>query len=213
MWNGNSISTPCRPVFDASQPTACGWSLNYILAKGKNNINKFVVIRWSINKTAYHTDINKMHNSVKLVEDDWCLQRYIWQKDLDPRKLSQEKVIKTLLYGVKSSGNQAERGLRETARLSAAENSKVNQIVQNDIYVDDIFERGLIWDDVITNDLRSVWVSNFEMMQEIGNIRFQRAVIPEGAVNLDINTIDAADTTTKTICVTIYVRFLRSKGT
>ena len=51
------------------------------------------------------------------------------------------------------------------------------------------------------------------MMQEIGNIRFQRAVIPEGAVNLDINTIDAADTTTKTICVTIYVRFLRSKGT
>ena len=139
MWNGNSISTPCRPVFDASQPTACGWSLNYILAKGKNNINKFVVIRWSINKTAYHTDINKMHNSVKLVEDDWCLQRYIWQKDLDPRKLSQEKVIKTLLYGVKSSGNQAERGLRETARLSAAENSKVNQIVQNDIYVDDCF--------------------------------------------------------------------------
>ena len=76
-----------------------------------------------------------------------------------------------------------------------------------------LFERGLIWDDVITNDLRSVWVSNFEMMQEIGNIRFQRAVIPEGAVNLDINTIDAADTTTKTICVTIYVRFLRSKGT
>ena len=97
------------------------------------------MIRWSINKTAYHTDINKMHNSVKLVEDDWCLQRYIWQKDLDPRKLSQEKVIKTLLYGVKSSGNQAERGLRETARLSAAESSKVNQIVQNDIYVDDCF--------------------------------------------------------------------------
>ena len=76
-----------------------------------------------------------------------------------------------------------------------------------------LFERGLNWDDVIPNGLRSVWVSNFEMIQETGNIRFQRAVIPEGAVNLDINTIDAADTTTKTICVTIYVRFLRSKGT
>ena len=139
VWNGNSISTPCRPVFDASQPTAYGWSLNDILAKGKNNINKLVeiVIRWSINKIAYHTDINKMHNSVILVEDDWCLQRYIWQKDLDPRKLSEEKVIKTLLYGVKSSGNQAERGLRQTARLSVGEYSKVNQIVQNDIYVDD----------------------------------------------------------------------------
>ena len=86
-----------------------------------------IVIRWSIHKIGYHTDIKKMYNSVKLVEDDWCLHRHILQKDLDPRKLPEEKVIKTLIYGVKSNGNQAERerGLRETARLSAAEYPKV----------------------------------------------------------------------------------------
>ena len=78
-----------------------------------------------------------MYKSVKLLEDDWCLQWYIWQKDWDPRKLPEEEVIKTLIYGVKSSGNQAERGLRGTARLSADEYLKVNQIVQNDIFVDD----------------------------------------------------------------------------
>ena len=44
---------------------------------------------------------------------------------LDPRELPEEKVIKTLIYGVKSSGNQADRGLRETARLSAEEYPKV----------------------------------------------------------------------------------------
>ena len=38
---------------------------------------------------------------------------------------------------MKSSGNQAERGLRETAELSAKEYPLINQIVQNDIYVDD----------------------------------------------------------------------------
>ena len=120
VWYGNSISTPCRVAFDASHP-------DDILAKGKNNMKKLVeiVIRWSIHKIGYHTDIKKMYNSVKLVEDDWCLQRHIWQKDLDPRKLPEEKVIKTLVYGVKSSGNQAERGLRETARLSAEEYPKV----------------------------------------------------------------------------------------
>ena len=120
VWYGNSISTPCRVAFDASHP-------DDILAKGKNNMKKLVeiVIRWSIHKIGYHTDIKKMYNSVKLVEDDWCLQRRIWQKDLDPRKLPEEKVIKTLVYGVKSSGNQAERGLRETARLSAEEYPKV----------------------------------------------------------------------------------------
>ena len=85
----------------------------------------------------YNTDIKKTYNSVKLVEDDWCLQQHIWQKDLDPRKLQEKKVIKTLIWGVKSSGNQAERGLWETARLSAEEYPKVNQIVQNDTYVYD----------------------------------------------------------------------------
>ena len=61
----------------------------------------------------------------------------IWQKDLDPRKLPEEEVVKTLIYGVKSSGNQEKGGLQETARLSAEEYPQVNQFVQNDIYVDD----------------------------------------------------------------------------
>ena len=57
----------------------------------------------------FHTIIKKMYNSVKLVEDDWFLQLHIWKNNLDPRKFPEEKVIKTLIYGVKSSGNQAER--------------------------------------------------------------------------------------------------------
>ena len=58
-----------------------------------------------------------------------------------------------------------------------------------------------------------MWVLHFEMMQEIGNLRFQRAVVPEDAVNLDINTIDAADANDKMVCVAIYARFLRRNGT
>ena len=51
------------------------------------------------------------------------------------------------------------------------------------------------------------------MMQEIGNLRFQRAVLQENTMNFDINTIDAADTGNKMTCVVIYVRFLRKNGT
>ena len=77
-------------------------------------MNKLVeiVIRWSMHKIGCHTDIKKMYYSVKLAEDDWCLQRYICQKDLNSRKLPEEKVIKTVIYGVKSSGNQAGRRLQ-----------------------------------------------------------------------------------------------------
>ena len=49
VWKDNSISTPCRIVFDASQPTDSGFSLN-VLAKGRNNMNRLqeIMIRWSM---------------------------------------------------------------------------------------------------------------------------------------------------------------------
>ena len=88
VWNGNSISTPCRFAFDASQPTASGTSLNNILAKGKNDMNKLVeiVIRWSTHKIGFHTDVKRMFNTVQLQEEHWCFQRYIWQNELDYKK-------------------------------------------------------------------------------------------------------------------------------
>ena len=111
VWNGNSVSTPCHIIFDASQQTASGTSLNDILANGKNNMNKLVeiVIRWSKHRIGFHTDIKKMYNTVQLRQEDWCLWHYFWQRDLDKSKIPEEKIIKTLIYGVKSSGNQAER--------------------------------------------------------------------------------------------------------
>ena len=76
-----------------------------------------------------------------------------------------------------------------------------------------LLKRGLDWDDVLPDELRSIWVSHFEMMQEIGKIKFQRAVVPEDAINLDIQTIDAADASQKLACVAIYARFLKKGGT
>ena len=57
VWNNNSVSTPCRIVFDASQVTGSGYSLNNILAKGCNNMNKLleVVLRWMMHDVDLHT--------------------------------------------------------------------------------------------------------------------------------------------------------------
>ena len=139
VWKQNSISTPCRVVFDASQITNTGYSLNDVIAKGRNNMNKLVeiVLRWMTHLVAFHTDIQKMYNSIKLRQEDWCYQRYIWQQDLDPSKIPDEKVIKTIIYGVCSSGNQAETGLRKTADISKNEYPEVCEIIHKDIYVDD----------------------------------------------------------------------------
>ncbi|MEM7375647.1 MAG: hypothetical protein AAF587_44050, partial [Bacteroidota bacterium] len=139
VWKENSLSTPCRVVFDASMPTKSGYSLNDLLAKGRNNMNRLVdiFVRWRAHKVAFHTDVQKMYNSVRLHPTHWGLQRYLWQESLDPSQPPEEKVIKTLIYGVKSSGNQAERGLRETARLLKDQYPAIHQIITKDIYVDD----------------------------------------------------------------------------
>ena len=42
-----------------------------------------------------------------------------------------------MIYGVKSSGNQAERGLRQTAELQQTTYPHENEVIRNDIYVDD----------------------------------------------------------------------------
>ena len=338
VWKDNSISTPCRIVFNASMPTGSQISLNDILAKGRNNMNKLVevFIRWRSHPFAFHTDIQKMYNAVQLFEEDWCLQRYIWQNQLDPKCIPEEKIIKTLIYGVKSSGNQAECGLRLTAQLSKEDYPNANEIVQNDIYVDDcmsgektqdllfqradelalilrrggfglkgftfshrdpppalsedgktinvggmkwisktdelqfninqldfskrcrgkhnkpmheipdeltrrhcvskvaeifdltgiltpitaslkldlhtLVQRDLKWDDTIPNDLRPIWESNFEMISEIKNFKFKRAIIPDDASSADIETIDTSDASKSIACIAIYARFQRKSG-
>ena len=98
-------------------------------------MNKLVeiAIHWTIHKIGFRTDAKIMYNTVRLREEHWSFQRYIRQNELCNRKIPEEKVIKTLIYGVKSSGNQSEKGLREAARMSAMEFPQVNHIVQKDI--------------------------------------------------------------------------------
>ena len=138
-WNPNSVSTFCRLVFDASMKSTNRYSLNDLLVKGRNSMNKLVeiVIRWGIHKFAYHSDIQKMYNTIKLNKEHWCYQLYLWENNLNPTEKPEWKVIRTLIYGVKSSGNQAEMGLRQTAELQKNTYPHENEVIRNDIYVDD----------------------------------------------------------------------------
>ena len=335
----DSVTTSCRPVFDGSQPTPSGYSLNDILAKGKNNLNILleIFIRWRTHKIAFHNDVQKMYNRVKLKQEFWPFQRYLFHMGLDPNEPPEEKIFTTITYGITSSTNQAQRGLRLTAELSKEEYPEANEVIQKDTYMDDTMSgraelreaekvmddlvvvggrggftfkgftvsgtdpdpslakddgisisvaghtwypkedsfalnvkdlnfarkrrgrktsiikevpvnltrrhcaskvaeiydltgmltpitasmkvdlheqvtRKLDWVDVIPDELRPIWLSHFEMMEEIKNVRFHRAVIPEDAVSLECETLDFGDASKALICVAIYVRFKRRNG-
>ena len=138
-YNENSVSTPVRVVFDASSITKTGLSLNDILAKGIKSLNSLVEIflRFRIHAFVIHTDIKKMYNRIKLRIEDWTYQRYWWSLTLDPKFFPMEKVIKTIIYGSKPSGNQAEYALRQTARMQEIEFPAAAKAIINDTYMDD----------------------------------------------------------------------------
>ena len=73
--------------------------------------------------------------------------------------------------------------------------------------------RKLDWDDVIPDTLRPFWNSHFEIMTEIHNIKFNRAVILENAVDLNVETLEFGDASKQIACVAVYARFKRQNGT
>ena len=49
-----------------------------------------------------------------------------------------------------------------------------------------LVKRGHHWYELLPDESRPIWESHFEMMQQIGKIKFQRAMVPEDVINLDI---------------------------
>ena len=96
-----------------------------------------VFIGWTIYRSAFHTDIIKMYSTILIRREHWVFQQYLWENSLDPAKQCQEKVIKTIIYGVCWSGNQAERKLRMTTEISRSRYPQIYEIISRGIYVDD----------------------------------------------------------------------------
>ena len=333
-----SISTPVRIVFNCSHKTPGGWSINDCLASGICSLNNLVeiLIRWTSHEWAYHTDVRKMYNAVHLTKAHWCYQLYYWQEDLDPNKEPKIKVIKTLIYGSRASGQLAERALRLTAEKNIEKYPVAHDIIKNDMYMDDtasgnasemaglcdtdqltrslasgnfslkgftvsgkdpdptlsggkdyvlvaglkwfpksdrialninelnfnkkfkgrkslsesgipddltlkdcagkvgelydpigriapivaglkldvsnLQRSGLSWNDTIPDNLRGMWESNFDMINELKQVTYRRAVIPPDAKNLQMETLDMADASMKLICAAIYARFEKRDG-
>ena len=76
-----------------------------------------------------------------------------------------------------------------------------------------LHQRGIDWDDPIPAELKTIWAANFDLIKELGTLQFRRAIVPENAASLDIETIDTADAGENLVCAANYARFkLRGGG-
>lgn len=138
----DSVSTPFRVVFNASFKTRSGESLNSCLAKGINNLPQILhlLVRFSSRKYALSADVSMAYNAVKLRPECFKFQQYLWKDNLDPDSPTKTMIVRTLIYGVRPSGNMTGAGFvkaAEYAERAHPELAEGARVIKEDTYVDD----------------------------------------------------------------------------
>ena len=142
-WNlafKDSISTPIRPVFDASATTSSGNSLNSIIAKGVPDLVKLLslLLSWQMGRGACVADISQFYPTINLVPEHWKFQRILLKKNLDHNGTLLEAVITKLIFGVLSVSSLSEEVIRKFALTIENEHPEVAKFLLRFRYVDDL---------------------------------------------------------------------------
>ena len=76
----------------------------------------------------------------------------------------------------------------------------------------ELSKRKLDWDDPVPDDLLEQWRKNFKTISDVGELRYKRLIIPDDAVDLNMDTIEISDASLNMACAAVYGRFRRKSG-
>ncbi|XP_071578899.1 uncharacterized protein [Temnothorax nylanderi] len=146
----SSTSTKLRVVFNGSQQTPSGESLNHHLLMGANLLPALadVLMRWRWHRYAFVTDIEKMYRQILIHPDDRKYQCILWRSSL--LALVCVYLLLTVTYGLACAPFLAIRTLRQ---LALDEQSRYPQgaiTLLEDTYVDDVVSGANTASDAIT---------------------------------------------------------------
>ena len=159
----DSVSTPARPVLDASSRTSVrpdgtgGKSLNDLVCQGKvENLNLLnLVLNFRVGKFAMCGDLQQFYNSCKLDPSQWNLQHFLYQPDMNPEAPIIQGVIKTLIYGVASVSAQSENAMKKLGKLASKDCPEVSKLIEKKRYVDDIGDSKVSIEDCINLSIQA----------------------------------------------------------
>ncbi len=143
VHNSHSISTPVRMVFDGSSKTKSGKSLNDILCKGSNQLANLLhlLIGFRCGGAALSADIRMAYNSVFLQPQHYRYHKFLWIDGLSLLGAVIVYVVRTIIYGIKSSGNQTIHGFKVVADAAEARQPELRigaAVLRRKAYMDDI---------------------------------------------------------------------------
>ncbi|XP_025264298.1 uncharacterized protein LOC112637853 [Camponotus floridanus] len=133
-----SITTKLRVVFNGSQLTTSGTSLNTSLLTGANLLPVLadVLLRWRWHRYVFLADIEKMYRQILVHPDDRDHQRILWRhRAVDDIR---EYRLRTVTYGLACAPFLAIRTLHQLADDEGHRFPQGAVALRRDTYVDDV---------------------------------------------------------------------------
>lgn len=131
-------SNKFRVVFNASNPTSTGLSLNECQMVGEKLQDDLAIIlmRFRLHKVALCADIKQMYCQVEVNDDHKKYQKILWRKSR--REPVRVYVLNRVVYGQTSAPYLAIRAMQQCARDHEIEFPSAEKCILNDFYVDDL---------------------------------------------------------------------------
>ncbi|XP_071582542.1 uncharacterized protein [Temnothorax nylanderi] len=133
----HSATTRLRVVFNASQPTSNGLSLNDHLMIGRKLQSElsFIILRWRQFRFVFTADIAKMYRQILVHKCDVDYQRILW-RPAPNHPLTAYRML-TVTYGNANAPNVALRVMEQVAKDEGADFPLAVPVLQFHFYVDD----------------------------------------------------------------------------
>lgn len=136
----HSTTTKLRVVFNASNKTSSGMSLNDVMCRGPNLQQDIqsLIIKWRQHRFAFTADLEKMFRQIWLNEEDQDLQRIMWRDNQTDRL--REYKLATVTYGTKAAPFLAMMTLKRLAQDERPnyQDSSAPSVLEESFYMDDL---------------------------------------------------------------------------
>lgn len=137
VWKTDLTGPKIRVVFDSSQRSSSGTSLNEALLTGpklQRDISS-VLLSFRLHAYCFVADCVKMYRQILIQPQFYNFQRILWR--FSPSDPLEEYFLVTVFYGSRSSPYLALRTLQELANQEEASFPEAAKVLKRDNYIDD----------------------------------------------------------------------------
>ncbi|XP_059223030.1 uncharacterized protein LOC131996873 [Stomoxys calcitrans] len=160
----NSVTTKVRVVFNASNPTSNGMSLNDVLHPGPSLQKDLctLLLQWRFYKVVFNSDIEKMYRQICVHPKHTTFQRILYRKS--PYDEIEEFELQTVTFGVNCAPFLALRTIQQQATDVRLQYPLASEILESSMYVDDVLGG--------SHDILSATKTQKELISALGTAGF-----------------------------------------